>query len=66
MIGIETSGEYLDLKPHGHMIVTDGLYTPGGTFYHMPRCDIRALRSVKHIFLERHFLLHYACSCREY
>ncbi|MBI4976533.1 MAG: transposase zinc-binding domain-containing protein [Spirochaetes bacterium] len=30
VIGIETSGEYLDLNPHVHMVVTDGLYTPGG------------------------------------
>jgi Zn ribbon nucleic-acid-binding protein len=34
---IETTGQYLDLNPHVHAIVTDGLFLPDGAFRPMPK-----------------------------
>jgi len=42
VIGIESSGQFLDLNPHVHEITTDGLFDDNGNFYLMPRCDDRA------------------------
>jgi len=36
---IETSGEYQDINPHIHMVVTDGLFDTKGTFHVMPNLD---------------------------
>ncbi len=37
VISIETAGEYQDPNPHIHLITTDGIFTPSGSFYFMPR-----------------------------
>jgi len=50
VLGIETSGEYLDLNPHIHMIVTDGLFDAHGNFRHMPPYDVRAIECLKSIW----------------
>ena len=42
VIGIETSGQFIDLNPHVHEITSDGLFDDNGNFYLMPRCDDRA------------------------
>jgi hypothetical protein len=47
VLGIETSGEYLDCNPHIHMLTTDGLFTDSGTFHFMPRYHPRAQEYLK-------------------
>ncbi|MEK6794463.1 MAG: transposase [Spirochaetota bacterium] len=37
VLSIETAGEYQDGNPHIHAVTTDGIYTPTGSFYFMPR-----------------------------
>ncbi len=39
--GIQTFGELVHFHPHIHAIVTDGGFTPGGTFICLPRINTR-------------------------
>jgi hypothetical protein len=41
--GIQTFGELVHFRPHIHAIVTDGVFTPDGTFICLPRIDTRRL-----------------------
>ncbi|MDA7903326.1 transposase [Mariniblastus sp.] len=41
--GIQTFGELVHFHPHIHAIVTDGGFTPGGTFICLPRIETKRL-----------------------
>ena len=44
---IHTFGNYPDkFHPHLHAIVTDGLFNKNGTFYVMPKADLRPLEEI--------------------
>ncbi len=44
---IETNGQFLDINPHIHTLVTDGGFDAYGKFYKMPRYDYRARKYLK-------------------
>jgi hypothetical protein len=39
---IETGGQYLDVNPHVHVLVTDGVFSEEGEFYAMPHYGAKA------------------------
>jgi len=46
VLAIQTFGDYLNFHPHLHLLVADGLFTPSGLFYCMPRCNLKALEEL--------------------
>ena len=43
---IHTSGDYARFHPHLHAIIADGLFRPNGTFYCLPRTELKALEEI--------------------
>ena len=43
---IHTFGDYARFHPHLHAIVADGLFRPNGTFYCLPKKDLRELEEI--------------------
>ncbi|MCK5242144.1 transposase [bacterium] len=41
VIALQSFGEYLNAHPHIHAIVSDGLFTPAGMFYVMPKLSLK-------------------------
>lgn len=50
IITIQTHGNMLNLHPHTHVIVSDGLFCDDGTFHAMPPIDARARTCLQRIF----------------
>ena len=46
VIAVQSFGEYLNVHPHVHAIVADGLFTRQGMFYVMPRMSTRWLEAI--------------------
>jgi hypothetical protein len=43
---IHTFGDYARFHPHLHAIVADGLFRPSGTFYCLPKTDLKELEEI--------------------
>jgi hypothetical protein len=43
---IHTFGDYARFHPHLHAIVADGLFRRGGSFYVLPRCEMKQLEKI--------------------
>jgi len=43
---IHTLGDYARFHPHLHAIVADGLFRPNGTFYCLPKRDLKELEEI--------------------
>jgi hypothetical protein len=50
VLSIETSGEYLDLNPHIHALVTDGIFKPDAGFLAMPGYQERGVAVLKSLW----------------
>lgn len=47
VMAVQTFGEYPDrFHPHLHALVSDGLFTKSGTFYVMPKVDLKFLEKI--------------------
>ena len=46
VIAVQSFGEYLNAHPHIHAIVSDGLFTPAGMFYVMPKLSSKWLEEI--------------------
>ena len=46
VIALQSFGEYLNAHPHIHAIVSDGLFTPAGMFYVMPKQSLKWLEEI--------------------
>jgi len=47
---IETNGQFLDVNPHVHTLVTDGVFDSTGTFHQMPRYNFGANKYLKSLW----------------
>jgi len=45
-MAIHTFGEYLDVHPHLHALVADGLFVRSGLFYVMPDASLKPLEEM--------------------
>ena len=43
---IHTFGDYARFHPHLHAIVADGLFRKSGSFYVLPRCEMKQLEEI--------------------
>jgi len=43
---IHTFGDYARFHPHLHAIVVDGLFHKNGTFYVLPKCEMKQLEGI--------------------
>ena len=49
VIAIQTSGDFLGLKSHCHVLVTDGCFYGRGMFRVAPLLDLKKLESTNHL-----------------
>ena len=46
IVAIQTFGDLVNIHPHLHAIVSDGLFAPNGWFYVLPKIDLKKLEEL--------------------